>query len=649
LSHDEVINGLVARDILAGRHAIYFTDAGLEGPTPVTTGGHEPLFQYAQAVSVGLFGENWVGIRWPSFAFGLLGVAAVYAFARRLFDFPTALLSVAWLSISFWPHFYARVGLRAITLPFVAALFGTFFLRTVGIPMQRWSTSSWSHLLAGVTLGLSLYTYMAARILPVIAAASAVYVALTRRSQGFPWSQMLRMLLVALLLAAPLVVWLVTHPDAEARVSEVRQPLDRLLTGDPSLAWRNLVANLGFFTFVGDPWFHQGLPGRPVFADPVGGALFLVGVVIAVLRWRQPRYGFLLIWLLGALVPSILSSHAPPELNSDAPSSIRNILAIVPAFTLPAVALTEAARWLACRVGGRGRLARLSLLTPVAIALLLPCLGLTVRDYFGRWARRSDVRYLYQSDLTAVGHHLDAIEPGTAVTVGGLSAATLDRPTLAFSARTSVEAVRLCDPRQTLVVPESYPAQLLMPHVVPFDEDKDLGTLLAGWTAVKTRERFTVYTLDDHQALDDHLKGIQTGAALPDETPVHLPVSFEGRLALIGYEWAQAPRPGANAASMISYWRVESETGMPLKAFVHLVEEDGALIAQHDGLASPPQGWAPGDLIVQRHGLEFAGETALEGATVRVGLYRDAPEGERLQALTADYLLLSYALKGHNG
>ena len=45
LAHDEVANGLIARDILAGRHAIYFTAAY----------GHEPLYQYVQAASVALF------------------------------------------------------------------------------------------------------------------------------------------------------------------------------------------------------------------------------------------------------------------------------------------------------------------------------------------------------------------------------------------------------------------------------------------------------------------------------------------------------------------------------------------------------------------------------------------------------------------
>jgi 4-amino-4-deoxy-L-arabinose transferase-like glycosyltransferase len=95
LAHDEVANGLIARDILAGRHAIYFTAAY----------GHEPLYQYVQAASVALFGGHWLGLRWPSVAFGLLGIAGTYALARRLFGVRVALLTIAWLAGSFWPLF----------------------------------------------------------------------------------------------------------------------------------------------------------------------------------------------------------------------------------------------------------------------------------------------------------------------------------------------------------------------------------------------------------------------------------------------------------------------------------------------------------------------------------------------------------------
>ena len=127
LAHDEVANWLIARDILDGQHALYFTAAY----------GHEPLYQYAQAATVALFGNHWLGLRYPSVALGLLGLATTYVLIRRLFGAPTALLAAAWLALSFWPLFYARVALRAIALPLTASLSAYFLFRAIDQPTAR--------------------------------------------------------------------------------------------------------------------------------------------------------------------------------------------------------------------------------------------------------------------------------------------------------------------------------------------------------------------------------------------------------------------------------------------------------------------------------------------------------------------------------
>ncbi|MEE8389900.1 MAG: glycosyltransferase family 39 protein, partial [Anaerolineae bacterium] len=237
LAHDEVANWLIARDVLAGRHAIYFTAAY----------GHEPLYQYAQAATVALFGDHWLGLRYPSVAFGLLGLAITYVLTRRLFGTSVALLTMGWLATSFWPLFYARVAVRAITLPFTAAIAAYFLLRATNqLTNQPTRPQATNWLLAGIFLGLSLYTYMAARILPIIFVTFLVYLYLVRASTPPPWPHVLAFLLTAVLVAAPITTWLAIHPDAEYRITEVREPLNRLLAGDPSLVWQNFIANLKF-------------------------------------------------------------------------------------------------------------------------------------------------------------------------------------------------------------------------------------------------------------------------------------------------------------------------------------------------------------------------------------------------------------------
>ena len=62
LEHDEVANWLIVQDILAGKHAIYFTRAY----------GHEAGFHYLQAGSITVLGDNALALRLPAFFAGLL-------------------------------------------------------------------------------------------------------------------------------------------------------------------------------------------------------------------------------------------------------------------------------------------------------------------------------------------------------------------------------------------------------------------------------------------------------------------------------------------------------------------------------------------------------------------------------------------------
>ncbi|HIQ01135.1 MAG TPA: hypothetical protein EYH30_03245 [Anaerolineales bacterium] len=625
LAHDEVANWLIARQILSGHHAVYFTAAY----------GHEPLYQYLQAAMVALFGDHWLGLRYPSVALGLLGIAVTGVLARRLFGRTVALLASLYLAVGFWPLFYARVALRAIALPLTAALAAYALFRLLDLLQKqhrdglRQSVGLWGSAF-GLFLGLSLYTYMAARVLPLIFAAYLAYLALFHRDRlrgrgrGLLWG-----LLVAAAIAAPLVVWLATHPGAEARVAEVREPLDRLLAGDPSPVWENLKANLGMFTFQGDPWPRQNLPGRPVFPDLLNGLLFYAGVGIALWRWRDPRHALLLIWLAGSLVPSILTSVAP--------SSIRDILAIVVLFIFPSLPLSLIADRLSL-FSSRPRATCLLVIGLLATCLLTHSLS-TAHDYFLLWPRHEVVRFDYQTALTATARRVDELGIDVPIVVAGLSVHSMDGPGIELAARGRTAHVRLCDTREALVVPAGIGGRLLVPEVVPFDPDLQ-GRLLA-WGGQKVGGMdapFDEYLLPDASAVQGVLT--ETAAFLPDGTSVPLPALFGDALALVGIEWLEGDAVAGGSLSLLTIWRVESPPPDPLKVFVHLLDAEGRRRAQHDGLGSPPQGWALGDLILQKHTLDLPSDLEVGTCVVQVGLYW-APDGPRLPVAGADRLLLT--------
>ncbi len=163
--------------------------------------------------------------------------------------------------------------------------------------------------------------------------------------------------------------------------------------------------------------------------------------------------------------------------------------------------------------------------------------------------------------------------------------------------------------------------------------------------------------------------GISVGASLPSagkepEEKMPLPVDFGGRLALMGYELlpqttgSPAETGGRSQVSrgdelgLITAWQVERESDLPLAIFVHLLNSEGRISGQHDGLGVDPYSLRAGDvvLLVHRFAIE---EEALPGQYwLQTGVY-DPDTMQRLPALAdgtpiADRILLEPILVGDN-
>lgn len=128
LEHDEVAHWLINEQILAGQHAVYFTDAY----------GHEAGYHYFQTVFQVLLGDNAFALRLPSAVLGLWGIAVSFALVRRLFGKNVALFAAAYLTILFFPIFYSRLALRAIALPVVSGLSAYFWWQGWQLAAGSW-------------------------------------------------------------------------------------------------------------------------------------------------------------------------------------------------------------------------------------------------------------------------------------------------------------------------------------------------------------------------------------------------------------------------------------------------------------------------------------------------------------------------------
>ena len=165
-----------------------------------------------------------MAIRFTSVFVAMLTLAASYRLLRRMFSPTVALVALAGMSIALWPVFWGRVGLRAMTLPLMLALGFDWLWRGLTSEgkteekrdgeNERLSSSRRPSIspslrpfiIAGVFFGLSAYTYLSSRALPILLAIFTLYLALfARKKMRGKWRGLFVCFIVAGLIALPLV------------------------------------------------------------------------------------------------------------------------------------------------------------------------------------------------------------------------------------------------------------------------------------------------------------------------------------------------------------------------------------------------------------------------------------------------------------
>lgn len=118
------------------------------------------------------------------------------------------------------------------------------------------------------------------------------------------------------------------------------------------------------------------------------------------------------------------------------------------------------------------------------------------------------------------------------------------------------------------------------------------------------------------------------GEAAERREEVSPPLRFGDRVDVIGYSL-----PGQESSSampslqpgrqwtLATTWRVTTESDVPLKAFVQLLDDAGNPRAQYDGLDIPAIGWRRDDVLVQRHTLSIPEDLDPGRYWVQFGLY----------------------------
>ena len=164
----------------------------------------QPALMYTAALSVKLFGLTEGTVRLPMALFGIADIVLMYLVGRQLFrrDLP-ALCAAGLLAATPAHYIHSRVA-----MDFQAPL--PFLLLWLLFALTYFETGKPRHLVAaGVSLGLGLFTYIAAYMWMPVYAAFTVMAMLVRREHGRRVALFIGACIVPALSCLP---FLVTHP-----------------------------------------------------------------------------------------------------------------------------------------------------------------------------------------------------------------------------------------------------------------------------------------------------------------------------------------------------------------------------------------------------------------------------------------------------
>jgi len=414
------------------------------------------------------------------------------------------------------------------------------------------------------------------------------------------------------------------------------------LYGDP-LAWDVWLADIGVRPITllelirqfGHVWTSYWSPYDALFPAPVFWALGLLAA-LAIVGWirmvarRDARTGASVEGLLLAGAWFVLLFASLVRYMKTTPSAEGRLLFPAIAAFSPLLALGWAAvaprRWAGAAAAG---LLALSVFSPFAIAsrYALPLLGSA--DEAAGAAPCGDADF---GPVRLLGVEVEPDEARIGETVDvTLYWETLSQPRADLRAVVRLWTLggRLVGQRDTAPAGEVYPPGLWRAG----DLVRDLYRLEVGESG-PAMCRATVDVLAGEELLggasSPPLLKLMGEPVAVEEIAHPLAYTLGDKVELVGYDVSGGP------PMVTLYWRVLTEMGDGYTVFVHLLDENGALIGQGDGPPLngdyPTSYWTPGETLADAHAVPLQ-ENLPADAYLLVGLYRPA-DGARLPAYT---------------
>ncbi len=591
---DEAANGLLAGEIaFDGERPLFITSYT----------GKEVFFFYAAAGVMRLVEPSVFGLRLTAVYLGLLTIAATYWLGVEIFrGRRIALLAAGLLAISFWHLLFSRLGFRAISQPLLQALMVAAWLRGLRLKQDRW------FIFSGMCLGLLGYTYLAARIFPVLILLAALPLLWQRPFPKQVAIKNLLLLLCALVVMAPLLLFFIQNPETFwVRITQV-SPND----GNQLTLWESFQRSLGIFFWSGDPYIRFNLPLRPIFNRVLGG-FGVLGFVVAIVKlWQAKHPQTRTAVLLLLLAPFIMLLPTALATNEIVPSHLRAIGLIPFLFYLPAMGIDWLLRrqWLFMNN-------RPAIVFGIFFFLVSGLGAETAVVYFQRWGEQTALFLETDGDLAEAATLLDDLSLDNETLF--VASPHFQHPTVALLSE-RYEQVQWLPQGDALVFPAQSEAIVVYPAKAPPPD----------W-ALPYLETAVLLT-DEIDNSNSFAAAYQFEEAPDFEIPIQQGTNFSNIITLLGYDLDEEKD---ESIGLTLFWSIDGLPPTEIMPFVHLEDQNGYRWSQIETFAYPSSQWVEGDLVIQRIEMPIPIGTPPGDYQLKLGLF--APEsGDRLAQFSED-------------
>lgn len=565
-----------------------------------------PLTLYLTAIPLRIWDDPVAAVVFIGLLNGL-AVIACYRLGKNYFNRSVGGIAAFLFAVNPWAILLARKiwakTLPLVTVAFLAALMAAF------VRQRRWAlVGAFAALAALVGLQLEGIAFI-----PVLTLCLLLF-----------WKEVpLRPLLVGIavfaLALAPYGIY-----DALHGWPNLRTFWDFVHSRESSLSWDALryafiltgsaeihtMAGTRYEEYLGGLlplwWLNTGMMGLLTLA--------LIYAVVRTFRGTQEERRTFCILLLGFAVPVALRSRAVEAVH------LHYLVLVYPTVFLLIAALID---------GGYRALPQRYQPAARAIGLLLALLwGVWQLAVLGRLFWFMDrypttggygipLKYPRQAALEA-----RQMAQGAEIVVlsDGAGPAFEERPAV-FDALLFRHPHRLVDGRMSLLVPDAPRAVYIVGPVSPEgDTFHSVEGRLRAMAGVRFEKAILMpdgwqYHLYLRERADR--EDVMVGLARFSDPP-----RFANGVVFLGYDLPQAIAPGDTLEVWLAWWvQVGPPPGSDSHFFVHLLDGEGHLRSQHDGVPYPTSSWRAGDLVLSRFTIPVPSDLPSGAYEVRAGLY----------------------------